>query len=165
LVYYKRKSSLFYDNSSELPYFNLRKIRETSNLNYLFKSSTHKEPGKVSPFLSDFLKKKWHKIINDDIKKHGVDKDFQKIIEAEISFCENTLKAIIDEDRSAEMLADMAEIDLQSFKGLNQYSKSMSEIFAYISKYMGFHINEKSITLDEFRGISKMIEAQNRVNG
>ena len=129
----------------ELPAFNYFKISDTSEYGYLFKKFKKVEP-------SERIASVWYSIQDQLHEEFGVNesfKDYVKLLKSLIDKRADVIETKGAPQRKAEMFLKMAEADMKAFIEGGE-GGSLSESKVLVDKYMGYRIDLKKTSIQEF---------------
>jgi hypothetical protein len=130
-----------YVSIGDLPVFIFDQINKTGDFSLLLKTK-EKKINQIE------LEKVWENIYNEFIAEFGISETLLLYLKNMRMAINYYIKAYIQGDRTALNLAKVRVNDAEQI--FKQESKSSNNIYAIVSKYMGFRINPMEISTREF---------------
>lgn len=149
-----KESKQFYSGISDIPCYNFDKVIATNDYTYLLK------PGNTKKFKHDVLEKIWENIYDEFIKEFGLSEQYRLYLE-EMGMYVQHLNAAYNEGNRAELT--MAEIRKRKAEEImqNNTNNSNLDLYAVLSKGMGFQCKAKELTVKEAYSYLKLL-SQNK---
>ena len=145
-----------YNNIDNLPIWNFNKVKSENDLRYLFVKKSF-----LNRFYIRKLLKIWESIFNQFFDEFGIDEGFLEELNEEkrilIMLCDRWIK----QDRSIETFIDKKKYEL-SLKKSNKGSIKFAEQVSILSKFKGYRIDEKIVTVKEFYSDLESYKKQNK---
>jgi hypothetical protein len=136
----------YYNSIDNIPCWNFDKIISTGDYFFLFKG----QPEKIN---SKELEKIWENIYDEFIKEFGISEQFKMYLERMGAYVQCLDMAYNGGDKSQ---LTMAEINKRRAEDYLKSNESKHDIYAVVSKYMGFPCKAKELTVKEFYGYLKL---------
>ena len=102
----------------------------------------------------------WEALNREFIEVFGVNETYKEHLQLLRDIAILRLEKIIYEDASYQTLIDIKQFELKQLGEAK--GATVEEVRAYISKEMGFRIDEKTVTVYEYYSYLKLLEKQNR---
>jgi DNA primase large subunit len=140
-----------YKSVSDLPIYNWFKIHETNDLKWLLIT-----PTKVGLRRRKALQEAFSKLYDEFIDTFGVSDDLKKITELRRDIRVLEIDMYLENDPSRETFIDIKKAEIQSIIESNAKAK-VSDVKAYVEKYMGFHLDERVTTVKDYYSYIKIM--------
>jgi hypothetical protein len=132
----------YYTSIDELPLYSWRKINETNDLKWMFKSGK----GQVNKKIVEA----WGKLFDEFIDAFGISDQFLQILEKKKQIAILTAEMYLYNDRSRETFIDIEKWELSKLLEDEGKGSSFHETKAHIEKEMGFQINERTTSVLDY---------------
>lgn len=143
-----------YKSIDELPVWNWFKIHETNDLSYLLKITR-----KVGYARTHELEAQWSLIHDEFLDTFGVNDKLRQIYELKRDISVLKADMFLEKDPSKETLIDLKELELKNI--LNETTKTdVYEVKAYVEKYMGRRVDERTETVKSYYSCIKIMEKE-----
>jgi len=121
---------------------------------------------KILPDITKKVTKKdaeqWALIYDSYIKKYGLSDLFKKVLKVKEKKAKLELKYVITKERFKLTEIEIQEVKLEKMlKNLGQ-GCTISQSLIYLSRWLGYQINKKEITADEYFELSKEYAKNNK---
>ena len=142
-----KESKQHYNSISDITCFSFDEIIKTGNYSFLFKDQ--------KKTLSDSeCENIWENIYDEFIKEFGISEQYKLYLEKMGLYVQHLDAAYNGGDKSQLTLA---EIKLRQAEDMMKASESKQDIYAVVSKAMGFRIDCKIVTVKEFYSYLRLI--------
>ena len=138
-----------YKSIDELPIWNFEKINKTSDLGYLY--SEYQEKPKI-----DNLDDVWEAIYNEFIKEFGLSQYFLDWLNLRLQALELYREAYVEGEKYKRVLAKVKEAEADELMSSN--STQDNNVYAIVSKSMGFRVDPKQVSVKEFYQYLKLAQ-------
>jgi hypothetical protein len=147
-----RKDIAHFKDIDDLPVWNWFKINETDDLTFLLV-----EQRTTSAKEKDYLRRVFEKIYENFINTFGINEMLKRVLELRRDIAVLKLEMAIHNDGSRQTFIDIKE---QEFKGilLEAEKEKNTTIKAYLDKYMGFRIDEKTVSVKDYYGYLALLK-------
>ena len=149
------KPDNYYATIDEMPLYNWIKCSEENDL-------THARKGKNGTKQLD--EHYWTAIYNDYLDTFGLSKYHKKLIMTQKKRAIAQLEHIITEKKFQKTIIEMQTQKLQSILDSNGTGLSIEQSLIHLSKWLGYYIKTKEISVKEFFVLSKECERANKIN-
>ena len=136
-----------YTSIDNLPQYNWRMIGEKNDLTFMLV-----DRGKMANKAE--LKEAFEKIKDEYIDTFGINDNHLKVLELQQNIAILQIEMAVTGERVLKNWIRIAEIELQSILKNSEKTKH-SGTNTILSKYMGFHVNERTITVREYHEMVK----------
>lgn len=137
-----------YSSIDNLPVYYFDQINKTGDYSLLVKTKS-KKINQIE------LEKTWEKIYNEFIKEFGISEQLLKYIKLMKEAIQHYEDAYVNGNRVSLNFAKVAEFEAEQI--FKQASESPNNVYAIVSKGMGFRINPLEISTREFYNYLKLI--------
>lgn len=141
-----------YDSIDNLPLYNWRKINETNDLRWMFASGK----GQVNRRIAEA----WQTIYDEYIDEFGINDKYLQILELKREIVKLTAELALTGDRSIETFIDIAKWELTELLKNEDKGQSFGTVKAYVEKYMGFHLDERIVSVRDYYNYLKLMLAE-----
>jgi len=149
-----------YDSIDELPIWNWNMVNEKGDYTYIKKNRIN---GQVTKEEHANLKKQWEKLFSDYIDRFKFSKNFLTILEKKKDIMQWQKQYAMTNDKSVFTFITFAERELKELENENKGS-DFFETKAIVEKFIGFRIDVKSTSVNEFYTYIKMLHEKNKQN-
>lgn len=149
--YEKRCSNRYYKSIEDLPVYNWWKLHEENDFKYLLKDSNKK----VNRYAINIFKS----IKDEFVNTFGIDRRYEQYLDKVWKLEMYNIKMALTGDKSDKIFADNLEFEIEDLLN-EQETKVHNHGVMHIEKYMGFRLDIKTTTVNEFYGYVKEIEKQ-----
>lgn len=147
----------YYESIKELPIERWFKLAETNDLRWLLKEKKQRLRLRESVKLQGA----YELIYQEYMNKFGVNEQLIRVMELKRDIAVLKLDMAINEDPTRETFIDIKEAELKVLMDGNNKSNSIN-MKAYIEKYMGFYLDTKVITVEDFYSYMEIIDKENK---
>lgn len=141
-----------YRSIDDLPVKNWFKIQETDDISYLLKTNE---------VLNEEQKKELNLVFEDIYREFinlfGISDDLYTILSLRREIAVLKLDLYLNSDPSIQTFIDIAEQQLQSVLAKHEKT-TVHQLKASVEKYMGFRIDDKTVTVKEFYAYIELIK-------
>lgn len=107
------------------------------------------------------LVKAWELIYDEYIDTFGISDDFREYLDTKRKIAIHQADLIITGDRSLETFIEIEQVKLESL--FNRKTKqNINEVKVYVEKYMGFRLDEKTVSVKEYYTYLYALQKQNK---
>jgi len=131
----------FWDDISTMPFFYWRKIHETGEADYVVKKGKAEEKD---------IRKAWHEIHNQYIKKYGLDNKTKLFLQKKKRLATYINKYLSTGNRVYEMEVDIMRKEFEQDAEGKDEVQDYTTITSNIEKYFGFQIDEMNTSVDKY---------------
>jgi hypothetical protein len=149
--YEKRCSNRYYKSIEDLPVYNWWKLHEENDFKYLLRDSNKK----VNRYAINIFKS----IKDEFVNEFGIDRRYEQYLDKVWKLEMYNIKMALTGDKSDKIFADNLEFEIEDLLN-EQETKVHNHGVMHIEKYMGFRLDIKTTTVNEFYGYVKEIEKQ-----
>jgi hypothetical protein len=149
--YEKRCSNRYYKSIEDLPVYNWWKLHEENDFKYLLRDSNKK----VNKYSINIFKS----IKDEFVNEFGIDRRYEQYLDKVWKLEMYNIKMALTGDKSDKIFADILEFEIEDLLN-EQETKVHNHGVMHIEKYMGFRLDIKTTTVNEFYGYVKEIEKQ-----
>jgi len=133
-----------YKTIYDLPVWNFDMINKTGKFFYLYKDENkHNDENN-----DKHLELIWEDLYDEFIKKFGVSEEFKKYINLKVQEMEILYDVYIKDEKWKMPFAIIKNREAEEI--FSSTSNNGSSIYAIVSKYMGFRVVPKEVTVNEF---------------
>lgn len=155
---WRRSSVKLYSSIDEMPIHNWMKVHETSNLAYVAKLSNYNDPPKMEPGL---LLTQWKVLYSEYITEFGIHQKYRDYLEKQIHIAQLKCDLVITDDATLKTFIRAEQAELESMIKDKEKVKYM-EIVAALSRFAGFRIDTKAVTVLEYYSYIRDFEKANK---
>ncbi len=149
---FTNKISLKYFESIEvMPVWNWFKVSETNDLKYLLK-----EDVKLTDKDRMILAVIWDNMYFEFLETFGVPAKMQQVLGLRREILKLQTKMICNNRKDLEALIHIKGLELSALQ-VDSNKQELNTVTAFVSKQMGFRINERETTVKEFYTYLKMV--------
>ena len=145
-----------YDSIHVMPVWNWMEIHEKHDLKYLLI-----DPGQT--ISKEDLANQWERLYAEYIEEFGIHEKYRDYLQKRIHIARMKCDMILTDDFSLQNIIDVEEIELQAMLKDREKIKYM-DIVASLSKFMGFHVNTRQITVFEYYSYLRNFERATKNN-
>lgn len=147
----KKQGNTYYNQIDEVILWNWRKLKETGNLAYLRCDKQYKEQDSSKEGIEAY-----RSIRNQIYDEHGISDEFKMLMKLKVQWIHKKADAINTDDRFKHLEAKIIKADQDQIISEMPDSNDRKTLID-IQKLMGFHINERKITVDEYLNYIKQL--------
>jgi len=142
-----------YQGIEDLPIYNWWKINETNELSWLLLNQ------ELSYYADDkLLKPLWEKIFDEFIDTFGMPEKMRSILELKRDIQVLEWDIILTGDKSLQTFIDIKNFELQELLK-EEKAQTNGQAKIYIEKYMGFRLDEKTLSVKDYYGYVNALKA------
>ena len=149
-----RTDIIHYKDIDDLPVWNWFKINETDDITYLLH-----EKRKVNSKEQDYLQRIFQKIYAKFIDTFGMNDMLRRVLELRRDIAVLQLEKSINNDSSRQTFIDIKEAELKGII-LEAEKETNTNIKAYLDKFMGFHIDERKISVKDYYSYISLLKRE-----
>lgn len=144
----------YYKNLDELPVFNWFKLQETNDLAFLLLKKRKCSKTEISR-----LENVVRQLTDEYIDTFGISDEFRNILELKRDLLVKKIDLLLTGKRINKTFIAVLEDKLKA--ALNtKYKSDTASVSVYVSKYMGYQVNMKTISVKEFYSIINEIKKE-----
>lgn len=143
-----------FENIDDLPIYNWFRISESNNLKYLFHKQ--QEPTEKQ---KELLQLVWSNIYLEFLETFGVPKKLQKIFSLKREILKMETRVIVDKRKDLKAAIILKKKELENITKVENQT-TVNTVSAYVSKELGFRIDQHKTTVREFYEFLSSIEKQ-----
>jgi hypothetical protein len=147
----KTYSDRYYKSIEDLPVLNWWKLHEENDFKWLLKDSNKK--------ITKHSIKIFKSIKSEFVEEFGIDRKYEEYLKKVWKLELIKIDIALSGDKSKKIFADILELEIEDLLN-EQETKVHNHGVMHIEKFMGFKLNVKSTTVNEFYSYVKEIEKQ-----
>jgi len=141
----------YYDSIEDMPVWNWFKVSETNDLKYLLKEdSILKENDRK------LLAVVWDRIYFEFLEVFGVPAKMQQVLSLRREILKLQTKMVCKGRKDLEALIHIKGLELEALQA-DSNKQELNTVTAFVSKQMGFRVDERKTTVKEFYTYLKMV--------
>lgn len=144
-------SDRYYKSIEELPVLNWWKLHEENDFKWLLKNSNKK----VNRYALNIFKS----VKSEFIDTFGIDKKYEDYLNKVWKLEIKKIDIALTGDKSQKIFADILELEIEDLLNTQEIEVHNHGVM-HVEKYMGFKLNTKETTVNEFYSYIKEIEKQ-----
>lgn len=129
----------YYNSMSEIPIWNWWKISETGDLKYIFKTE------KVDTSIVSTIKEVFDFMQDEYFERYGLDSELKKLLSFKKEWIKQRTKWVLNKDRHAKMLSEMAQIDMNDLRNLTVKKTRKEDTIIMLEEKLGRELEPKKL--------------------
>lgn len=144
-----------YKSIDELPIYNWWKVHKDNSLLWLL----HDPKQHISGVQEQQLTEVWASIYKEFINTFGISKAFREVLNVKREIQIYKYRMYLEKDETLQIFIDIAQDKLEEL--LKSGGKSeVNKEKVYVEKYLGRHVDDKTITVKEYYTYLKVLEEE-----
>ena len=145
-----------YESIHTMPVWNWMEIHEKHDLTYLLVDTRHTAR-------KEDLEKRWDALYSEYIAEFGIHDKYRDYLMKMVHIARMKCDMILTDDFSLQNIIEVEEFELENMIKDREKIKYM-DIVASLSKFMGFHVNTRQITVFEYYSYLRSFERATKNN-